>query len=88
MGQSIAFRFGLVWFYSIRIYLLSEAAHEVNTNNNLQNELDVLNSHQNCDADQSNRYYGDKGALLCLMNKGDIAILGLKNLIGTIFLYT
>lgn len=48
----------------------------------LQNELDVLNSLQNCNADQSNRFYGDRGALFCLLNKGDVAILGLKDLNG------
>lgn len=55
-------------------------------NSNLQNELDVLNSNQNCNADQTNRFYGDKGALLCLMNKGDVAILGLRDLNGKIFI--
>lgn len=68
----------LTCFNSFFFGILVGTAHD----NNLQNELDVLNSRQNCHADQSNRFYGDKGALLCLMNKGHVAILGLKNLNG------
>lgn len=52
--------------------------------NNLQSELDVLNTETklNCNAEQKNSFYGNRGALFCLRNKGDVAILGLRDLIG------
>lgn len=55
--------------------------------NNLQSELDVLNAEAklNCNADQTNSFYGNRGALFCLLNKGDVAILGLRDLNGLKF---
>lgn len=52
---------------------------------NLQNELDVLNNETklNCNADRTNSFYGDLGALFCLHARGDVAILGLKDLYGS-----
>lgn len=54
------------------------------TTNSLQNELDVLNNETklNCNAERTNSFYEDLGALFCLHTKGDVAILGLKNLNG------
>ncbi|XP_055312827.1 transferrin-like [Sitodiplosis mosellana] len=52
------------------------------TTSSLQNELAVLNDDTklNCNADRTNSFYGDQGALFCLHTKGDVAILGLKDL--------
>lgn len=30
---------------------------------------------ENCKADATNRYYGNEGALLCLVNDGDFAVI-------------
>lgn len=50
----------------------------------LENELDVLNNESkvNCYADRTNSHFGDLGALFCLQNAGDVAILGLKDING------
>lgn len=55
---------------------------ELTTKSNLQSELEVLNTVLDCNAEQTNRFYGDLGALYCLHTKGDVAILGLKDLNG------
>lgn len=38
----------------------------------------------NCNADTTNRFYGNLGALRCLQEEGDVAILELQNLKGII----
>lgn len=40
--------------------------------------------HINCNADTSNRFYGNRGALRCLHEEGDVAILELQYLRGMI----
>ncbi|XP_031637288.1 transferrin-like [Contarinia nasturtii] len=50
------------------------------TTSNIQSEIDVMNSELNCNADQTNIFYGNLGALLCLYQAGDVAIVGLKDL--------
>lgn len=60
---------------------------EVESNDgNLQREIDALNNQTklNCNADFTNSFYGDRGALFCLHNKGDVAILDLQNIYGLI----
>lgn len=40
----------------------------------------INNTHTNCLADTTNRYYSNKGALNCLSEMGDVAIVELQNL--------
>lgn len=36
----------------------------------------------NCNADPTNNFYGNRGALLCLRDEGDVAILEAQDLQG------
>lgn len=44
--------------------------------------LKAAEVHINCNADASNRFYGNRGALRCLHEEGDVAILELQYLRG------
>lgn len=54
---------------------------------NTQSEIDSLNQEiqLNCNADSSNSFFGNRGALFCLAHKGDVAILRLNDLKGLRF---
>lgn len=43
----------------------------------------ITNTSLNCIADESNSFYGNQGALKCLREAGDVAILELQYLKGT-----
>lgn len=44
--------------------------------------FDINNNNNNCLADTTNRFYSNKGALNCLSEIGDVAIVELQNLSG------
>lgn len=48
--------------------------------------LITRNSEVNCAADKTNRFYGNVGALQCLNEAGDVAVLELQYLLGKSFI--
>lgn len=44
--------------------------------------MQVVKKEFNCNADPTNNFYGNRGALLCLRDEGDVAILEAQNLQG------
>lgn len=49
--------------------------------------INNTNSNTNCLADTTNRFYSNKGALNCLNEMGDVAIVELQNLSGNLIFF-